>query len=510
MPDDIRAENFRPQNGVVSSVELVQLGAVDSIFFSRTFFPRAIRQSSPNMHREVWNLLEEPNSRLVNIQIFRGGAKTTLLRCYTAKRIAYGLAHTILYIGKSEGHAARSIKWLRTQIEHNKQFVQTFNLRAGKKWSDTEAEIWQGTDEFPVWIVGMGITGSVRGINMDNFRPDLIVVDDVIDEENSSTPDGRKKISDLIYGALKESLAPASEAPDAKMVMLQTPLNREDASTVALTDPEWKSAKFGCWTEETKDFPTEQQESVWPSRWTSAELRKEKEASFARNKVSLWMREKECRIISPETSAFRPEWLKYYDLEPEGLTTVLAIDPVPPPTDLQISKGLRGKDYECLAVVGRRGADYYLLEYSAHRGHEPNWTIAEFFRLCLKYRPRKVVVETIAYQKTLSWLLKKAMENQRRYWVIEDFADRRKKFDRIVDGLSGPTAEGHFYVKPEQVEFIQQFTEYPDVAYDDIVEAVAVATQKVSELIYDDTGDYDAYLYEEDNMKTLTYQRGCP
>jgi hypothetical protein len=102
------------------------------------------------------------------------------------------------------------------------------------------------------------------------------------------------------------------------------------------------------------------------------------------------------------------------------------------------------------------------------------------------------------------------MENQRRYWVIEDFADRRKKFDRIVDGLSGPTAEGHFYVKPEQVEFIQQFTEYPDVAYDDIVEAVAVATQKVSELIYDDTGDYDAYLYEEDNMKTLTYQRGCP
>ena len=52
--------------------------------------------------------------------------------------------------------------------------------------------------------------------------------DDVIDEENSATPEGRAKLEDLLYGAVKGSLAPATEFPDAKLVMLQTPLNKEE------------------------------------------------------------------------------------------------------------------------------------------------------------------------------------------------------------------------------------------------------------------------------------------
>ena len=109
----------------------------------------------------------------------------------------------------------------------------------------------------------VGITGSIRGINFDDFRPDLIVIDDVIDEENSATVEQRIKIEDLILGALKDSLAPATECPDAKLVMLQTPLNREDASCKALKDDEWVSAVFGCWTPETAGLALNQQESSW-------------------------------------------------------------------------------------------------------------------------------------------------------------------------------------------------------------------------------------------------------
>lgn len=461
----------------IDLAELVELCAVDSALFSSTFFPKTARQRSPKFHEDIWCTLEDPLARLVNIQVFRGGAKTSLLRMYTAKRIAYGLAHTILYIGKSEGHAARSVKWLRRQIEYNRLFSQTFGLRKGAKWQDTEAEIWHGTDEYPIWIMGMGITGSVRGINMDDFRPDLIIVDDVIDEENSATPEQRQKVEALIYGALKESLAPASEAPDAKMVMLQTPLNREDASTKALNDSEWTSARFGCWTVETESMPVERQESIWPDRWPSAVVRAEKAAAMSRNQLPTFLREKECKIVSPETSAFRPNWLKFYDLAPDPTegTIIMAIDPVPPPSDLQISKGLRGKDYEAIVVVQRKDADFYLLEYALHRGHEPDWTINECFRLYNHYRPRKVIVEAVAYQRTLAWLLRKAMEHQRKYFLISEFTDKRKKFDRIVDGLTGPAAEGKLYVSPEHVDFIQQFNEYPDVAHDDLLDASAIA-----------------------------------
>ena len=112
--------------------EYIELCAVDSELFAKTFFPKTVRQESAPFHRELWELLDS-NHRLINAQVFRDGAKTSLLRMYTAKRIAYGLARTILYVGKSEGHALRSVHWIRTQIDHNNTYKGVFNLRPGSK-----------------------------------------------------------------------------------------------------------------------------------------------------------------------------------------------------------------------------------------------------------------------------------------------------------------------------------------------------------------------------------------
>ena len=493
--------------GPVSQQELVKLCAVNDTLFAKTFFPKTARMESPEFHEKVWTMIGAPNSRLVGLWVFRGGAKTSILRMFTAKRIAYGLSHTILYIGRSEGHAARSVKWIRRQVEYNRVYSETFRLKKGDKWQDIEAEIWHETDEYPIWILGSGITGSVRGIVEGDYRPDLIVVDDVIDEENSATPEQRGKIEDLILGALKESLAPASEAPHAKLVMLQTPLNREDASAKAQKDREWTAARFGCWTPETEDLPLNQRESIWPERWSSEVLREEKTLAIARNGLSRFTREKECKLISPETSAFKPEWLKYYDLTPEHMHVVMAIDPVPPPSEIQIKKGMKGKDYEALAVVGCYRGQYYILEYSYNRGHDPTWTITEFFRLAFKWKPKLVVVEAVAYQRTLSWLLKQAMQQQRRYYVIKEIDDKRKKYDRIVDALSGPAFNGALHVHESHEEFIQQYTEYPDVNHEDVLEAVAVAVHELTRG-YDE--DYDEILDEEKEIPKLEYVRGAP
>ena len=491
----------------VSQAELVKLCALDNSLFARTFFPRTARMTTPPFLHDTWQVISDPSHRLVSLWVFRGGAKTSLLRMFAAKRIAYGLSHTILYIGKSEGHAVRSVKWIKRQVQYNHAFAETFNLRRGDKWQDIEAEIWHGTDEYPIWLMGAGITGSIRGINEDDYRPDLIIIDDVIDEENSATPEQREKTDNLILGALKESLAPITESPHAKLVMLQTPLNREDASAKAQNDPEWKSMRFGCWTLETEDLPLNHRDSIWPERWSSETLRQEKEFAIKRNKLSLFTREKECKIISPETSAFMPSWLKYYDLTPEHMHVAMAIDPVPPPSELQIAKGMKGKDFEALAVVGLYKGNYYLLEYSYNRGHDPTWTIAEFFRLAIKWRPRIIVVESVAYQRTLAWLLRQAMKSARRYYVIKELVDKRSKYDRIVDALSGPAFNGALHVREGQEEFIQQFTEYPDINHDDILESVSVAVKELS-TSYDE--DYSLIEEDEADIPALKYNRGAP
>ena len=486
----------------LSSRELIELGAVDSDFFTHTFFPKTVRLSSPPFHTEIWKILES-SARYVNIQVFRDGAKTSLLRMYTAKRIAYALSSTILYIGKSEGHATRSVRWIRRQIETNRRFAGTFRLSPGKKWQDMECEIIHGLVERPITILALGITGSTRGVNVDDYRPDLIVVDDVIDEENSATAEQRQKITGLIYGALMNSLAPATETPDAKLAMLQTPLNREDASVLALDDRTWTSARFGVWTKETEHLPLAEQESVWPERYPSATLREEKEGYINRNQLSMWLREKECKIVSPETSAFKPNWLRKYDLEPENMYTIMAIDPVPPPSDKQIAQGLRKKDYEALVVMGRKGPNFYLLDYSLNRGHEPDWTIMEFFRLALKWHPRRVIIEAVAYQRTLLWLLKKAMTHQRRYYVVEPFTDQRSKFDRIVDAFSGPASNGHFYIQESHNDFITQFSDYPDVQHDDLLDAGSIALSALASSAA--SASFSDILEEEKDIPAIQY-----
>lgn len=492
--------------------EMVELGAVDSVFFAETFFPKTMRQRSTPTHQRVWDKLDS-NSRLVSILMARGWSKTSMCRVYGAKRIAYGYAHTVLWVGKSEGHALRSVKWLRKQIMHNRRFAETFQLSPGSKWQDAECEIIHGIDEYPITILALGVTGSVRGVNVDDYRPDLIILDDILDEENTSTPIQRKKTEDLVYGALKESLTPATEAPDAKMVMLQTPHNIDDVSVKSMNDPEWDSLLCGCWTEETKNLRVDEQMSSWEERFPTETLREEKRNYIRRNQLSIFTREKECRIISQETATFLPHWIKYYEIAPprNEMKVAMAIDPVPPPSEAELAKGLKGKDSECLMVAGRHKADIYLLEYSAKTGHEPSWTIMEFFRLAMKWRPAKIIVESVAYQRTLAWLLRRAMEQQRQYFVINESDDKRSKFTKIVDGLNGVASNGHLYVKPDMTEFIQQFCEYPDVKHDDVLECGAIVCTALQGLMYeDDVESIEEIEREEKHMRELSYQRGAP
>lgn len=318
---------FVPSDEPVNIKELVELCAVDSVLFAETFFPRSMRMKSPPYAKKVWDKLDS-TSRLVSLQMFRGSSKTTMCRVFGAKKVAYANARTILWIGKSQDKAIHSVKWLRKQIEFNRFFADTFGLRPGSKWQDIECEIYHGVEETPITILAYGITGPVRGINIDDFRPDLILLDDIIDEEIAASPLQREVIEKLVYGALKESLAPETEAPDAKMIMLQTPMDQEDISMKSLTDPEWDSIRVPCWTHETENLPLQERESSWPERFPSETLRKEKELAIARNQISIFSREKECRIVTRETSTFLPEWLRYYELDPEedSGTTVIAID----------------------------------------------------------------------------------------------------------------------------------------------------------------------------------------
>lgn len=453
----------------LTTQELVRLSAVDPVFFMRTFFPKTFRQNTPEFHRTILRQLENPDSRHVAIEVFRGGAKTTLLRAFAARRIAFGLSRTILFISRAQEYALESVVWLQKQVLHNQTYAQTFGLRQGVKWSADNSEIVHGVMGHSVRILARGITGQNRGVNIEDYRPDLIVVDDADDEETTNTDESRRKTQQLFFGAIEKSLARPADAPHAKIVLLQTPLHRDDLVETCLRDPQWNGLRFGCFDSNG--------ESIWPDQFTTADLQAEKLAASRRNQMSIWMREMECRVISSETATFRPEWLDdKYDLEPERMAVYMAIDPAPPQSEKALKTGA-DTDYQAIAVVGFHRGTCYLLDYSLMRNAEFEETAAEFFRLAGKWRPRVIGVESVAYQRTLAHYLKQKMRSTGRHYVVQEVNDRRKKADRIRQALAGLASNGQLRVRAEHVEFISQFTDYPGGKHDDLLDAVSMAVQ---------------------------------
>lgn len=482
----------------LSAKEAVMLGAKSLDAYGKLWFPRAYRQGTPYFHTQIGQLLYS-DSRLNAIEVFRGGAKTTLLRVFTSQRIAYAISRTIMYVSVSQQHAVFSVRWLKRQVEYNSKWAQTFQLRKGSKWTDEIIEIYHGVDETPITILAMGITGQIRGFNLDDYRPDLIIADDILSEENTATAEQRKKIEDLFFGALLNSLAPVSDCPNAKLVLLQTPLDKKDVVETCLKDPSWHGVRFSVFDE--------QGNSRWEVRLPTETLKKEKEAAIRMGRYAIWMREMECQIVHSEQKPFQIENLRYIDVLPEGMRCVIAIDPA--------SSDSADADDNVVMTVGAHQGNIYVLEYHADKGEMPDATAAHFFQQVLQWRPFKAAVEAISFQRVLAWFLEKEMQKRRIFVPIDRVQDRRKKVDRILQALGGVVAYGQLYVRPSMEKLLQQLQDFDPLVdqKDDVIDCLAIAIMALRPYMREnDSGTIDGETFEflDDEYEPAQLGRGCP
>lgn len=471
----------------ISPQEAIRVGATSLTRYGRLFFPKTFRQVSPQFHDEIGNVLDDPENRNVAIEVFRDGAKTTLVRTLISRRIAYGISRTILVVSASQGHSILTLRWIKRQVEHNRAWAETFGLRKGSKWSDDHVEVHHKLFDTPVTIMALGITGQLRGYNIDDHRPDFIVCDDTSTDEAANSAGQRKKELNLVFGALLNSLTPRSECPDAKAVILDTPKSKFDLIEGCEADPEWKFLRFGIFGPDG--------ESRWPDRYPTADLLKSKEAAIRVGRLPMWMREKECKIISEELASFRAENLRFWDTLPERPTYVIAIDPA--------SSDSPEADDNVVAVLAFHKDKVYLVDYKAATGQDPEMVKATVFEFARMWRPLGIVVESVAYQRVLAWYLERAMQEQRVFLPVYRVQDPRRKADRLVQALGETSGYQRLYCRPSHTKFIEQFTEYSPLAdmHDDVLDAVAIGVawaekQGVSDWI---EGEYD--VVEDDDSE---------
>lgn len=489
----------RLNSGVpVAPKEAIQLGASSLVAYGQLFFPKTFRQSSPDFHHQIGAQLYS-SARYNAFEVFRDGAKTSLLRVFTSQRIAYGISRTIMYVSSSQTHSSFSLRWLKRQIEYNKPWAQLFGLRKGSKWTDEIIEIFHGVEQTPITVLAVGITGQIRGFNLDDYRPDLIIADDVQTDENVATLEQRTKLKSTFFGALVNSLAPETDSPSAKIVLLNTPMVRDDLIESCMADPGWNGMRFGIFDENGN--------SRWEARWPTATMKKEKENATKAGNYSIWMREKECTIVKKEGKQFDVANLRYWDVLPSGMKIFGSIDPA--------SSESETADDNVVMTVGFYGNNIYVLEYSAETGEMPDATAVHFFQQVRKWKPLRFGSESISFQRVLAWYLEQEMKKQRLFIQIDKIQDRRKKEDRIIQAISGNLAYQNIYIHPNMEKLISQLDQFGEGGHDDVIDALAMAISMANPYMLEDSntieGEFREILEEEDELyETLTYNRGAP
>jgi hypothetical protein len=105
------------------------------------------------------------------------------------------------------------------------------------------------------------------------------------------------------------------------------------------------------------------------------------------------------------------------------------------------------------------------------------------------------------------------MKRAGRYWLVEDFTDRRHKTDRIHQGLKGPLSNGALFLRKKQTTLVSQIVHYPgknpDGMHEDELEVIAIACENLSKGYTGEISD-NFFQMSEDHIPELEFHGGCP
>lgn len=255
-------------------------------FFIETMIGDQLDYPVPELHTDIWKLLTTTALERVLLAIPRDHAKTTLAKLAVCWYFAFTDFRFCVYLSNTNGIALNACKDIYAFFKHE-NFVAIFGHIKPVKESET-ASLW--IFDFPLpdgsykrcILRAAGANQQMRGINIDNIRPDFAVVDDVEDNDNTATPLMQKKLDRWIFGPFLKALSRRRR----KIIWLGNMLSKTSLLARLSKNPDWNPVVFGALI---KDHETGGMKSLWPDRWPLEELIKDFKEYQSMDLIETWM-----------------------------------------------------------------------------------------------------------------------------------------------------------------------------------------------------------------------------
>lgn len=319
--------NSRPHSSDVAAgrAEIINRLEHDGEFFIEFFLHEELTSPVPFFHYgEIWPLLTNTAMQRVLLAIPRDHAKTTLSKLAVVWYFLFTNHRFCVYVANTNSRAKDACRDIVGYLQ-SANFVNTYGKVKMSKESETESiwifEIPIGPDRVKKCILrAIGGNQSMRGINVDNQRPDIAVVDDLEDDDNTGSPILQQKLDRWVFGAFIKALARRK-----KIIWLGNMLQKTSLLARLSMRPNWNPVVFGALV---KDAETGALTPLWPGRWSIEELIEDFNEYRDLGLIETWM----CEMMNMPghgADGFTQEQVHFQAIPPETeiLAAWLVLDP---------------------------------------------------------------------------------------------------------------------------------------------------------------------------------------
>lgn len=270
--------------------------------FFHFYFAHYVKYKTALFQRELFSLTEQADLKNVFIVAFRGSGKSTIITTSYPLWAILGEQEKkfVLILCQTQTQAKQHMMNLRRELETNallKSDLGPFKEEADE-WGSSSLVFSKSNAR----ITAASSEQSIRGLRHNQFRPDLIIADDVEDIASTKTREGRNKT----YQWLTSEVIPAGDK-NTRLIGIGNLLH-EDSLLMRLKEDIEKEKIDGVF----KQYPVmENGKSMWPGKYPTLEDI-EAEKRKAGNEYA-FEREFMLRIVPSEEQAIHREWIQYYD-----------------------------------------------------------------------------------------------------------------------------------------------------------------------------------------------------
>lgn len=380
---------------------------------------------------------------------FWRAAKDPNIRVLITANTATNASHMVRTI-KQTVESSDMVKWLYPEIIPD----------SGCKWTDTEIEFKRTATWPESTIESLGRGGTVTSRHYD-----LIIEDDLLSpEENQEiTPE-------LVQTAVKwhKYASGLRMSYESEQVISANRWMYDDYVAYLMENEKWFLPCMYMSAYNSAGTPR------WSERFPADELDRLLEQQGPRIFSAQYLNDP----VHEDARSFDTSWFRYYTVWPprngkdevQGFKCVTAIDPA-------ISQKKHGDYSAIVTVAADTNRNRYVVD--ARRGR---WGVDELidhvFEVYRTWKPVKVGLETIMFQKALMWPFREAMRREEQNLPMVELRPSSKvtKDGRIM-ALHEFFQNGSTWLNKQHTELLSELRGWPAITHDDMLDALAYAMQ---------------------------------